>query len=132
MSSGRACRLYRNLLRAHKVHLSGEMKGLGDTYVQSEFRLHRSANPRQAADFLDAWEEYLDQLLRTGKDREREDILQMKQERSEKSTAFGISPIASYGKDLPSDLELSAEQRVQLEKLRDETIKATTSSHDAK
>jgi hypothetical protein len=34
--------LYRRLLRAHRKHLTREMRLLGDQYVKSEFRAHRN------------------------------------------------------------------------------------------
>jgi hypothetical protein len=38
--------LYRRLLRAHRKHLSKEMRLLGDQYIRSEFRAHRNVeNP---------------------------------------------------------------------------------------
>lgn len=38
--------LYRRLLRAHRKHLSREMRLLGDEYIKSEFRAHRDVeNP---------------------------------------------------------------------------------------
>jgi hypothetical protein len=38
--------LYRRLLRAHRKHLSKEMRQLGDQYIKSEFRAHRNVeNP---------------------------------------------------------------------------------------
>lgn len=38
--------LYRRLLRAHRKHLSKEMRLLGDQYIKSEFRAHRNVeNP---------------------------------------------------------------------------------------
>lgn len=36
--------LYRRLLRAHRKHLPKEMRLLGDEYVKSEFRAHRSTD----------------------------------------------------------------------------------------
>lgn len=33
--------LYRRLLRAHRKHLPGEMRLLGDEYIKAEFRAHR-------------------------------------------------------------------------------------------
>lgn len=38
--------LYRRLLRAHRKHLTRDMRLLGDEYVKSEFRAHRQVeNP---------------------------------------------------------------------------------------
>lgn len=58
--------LYRSLLRAHRNHLSYEMRSLGDTYIKDEFRRHKAiTNPIQIVGFLGGWKIYLDQL--TGK-----------------------------------------------------------------
>ena len=39
--------LYRNILRAHKRFLPNEMKGLGDSYVKSEFKLFKQVTDEQ-------------------------------------------------------------------------------------
>ena len=36
--------LYRRLLRGHRKHLPHQMRVLGDEYVKSEFRAHRTAD----------------------------------------------------------------------------------------
>lgn len=36
--------LYRRLLRAHRKHLPGEMRVLGDEYIKAEFRAHRKVD----------------------------------------------------------------------------------------
>lgn len=36
--------LYRRILRAHRKRLPSEMRLLGDEYVKSEFRAHRSSD----------------------------------------------------------------------------------------
>lgn len=38
--------LYRRILRAHRKHLDGDMRILGDTYIKKEFRAHQNVeNP---------------------------------------------------------------------------------------
>ncbi|KZP00859.1 ACN9-domain-containing protein [Calocera viscosa TUFC12733] len=55
--------LYRALLRAHRK-LPGEMRGLGDGYVKSEFRRHQTTtNPVHIMGFLSQWSMYLSELL---------------------------------------------------------------------
>ncbi|CAO1614786.1 unnamed protein product [Parajaminaea phylloscopi] len=55
--------LYRRLLRAHRKHLTYEMRSLGDVYVKDEFRRHRAVtNPLQIVGFLGSWKTYLDEL----------------------------------------------------------------------
>ncbi|CAG8727502.1 4671_t:CDS:2, partial [Acaulospora colombiana] len=54
--------LYRNLLRIHR-RLPIEMRSLGDDYVKSEFKRHKTAdNPVHIMGFLVEWNRYLDQL----------------------------------------------------------------------
>ncbi|KZF24351.1 ACN9-domain-containing protein [Xylona heveae TC161] len=55
--------LYRRLLRAHRHKLPPEMRLLGDQYVKSEFRAHRSVdNPVHIIGFLTEWQLYAQQL----------------------------------------------------------------------
>lgn len=58
--------LYRNILRLHRAKLPGPMRGLGDSYVSTEFRRHRDANPpttsAQWIEFSKQWRGYLDML----------------------------------------------------------------------
>ncbi|PMD25203.1 ACN9-domain-containing protein [Hyaloscypha hepaticicola] len=55
--------LYRRLLRAHRKHLSKEMRLLGDQYIKSEFRAHRNVeNPVHIIGFLTEWQMYAQKL----------------------------------------------------------------------
>ncbi|KAH6675516.1 hypothetical protein B0J14DRAFT_365294 [Halenospora varia] len=55
--------LYRRLLRAHRKFLPREMRLLGDEYVKSEFRAHRSVeNPVHIIGFLTEWQLYAQKL----------------------------------------------------------------------
>jgi Complex1_LYR-like len=115
----RAISLYRNLLKAHKNHLPPEMRHLGDTYVKSEFKLHKKAKPEHLTAFFREWEKYLHELLVTARTR---DSLSM---------GAGVDPSAMaqtsealvFGRDLPKDIELQEEQRQQLEALKVEAEK---------
>lgn len=50
--------LYRNILRLHRS-LPEEMRKLGDLYVKSEFRAHRTlTNQMQILEFLHSWTLY--------------------------------------------------------------------------
>lgn len=52
--------LYRHILRAHSRNLPALQKSLGDEYVKSEFKLHRSVeNPLHIVGFLASWQDYL-------------------------------------------------------------------------
>ncbi|EIN08247.1 ACN9-domain-containing protein [Punctularia strigosozonata HHB-11173 SS5] len=62
--------LLRRLLRAHRL-LPYEMRSLGDDYVKSEFRRHRTSdNPVHIIGFLSQWKMYLDQLPTGAEDAE--------------------------------------------------------------
>lgn len=108
-----ALALYRGILRAHRK-MPMEMRILGDKYVRSEFKLHKPVtNPAQLESFFVAWEEYLDQMLRTARRRDSVSSGTLDQ-KDEVETA-------GFGRHLPLDIELSDEQKSQLEKLKDET-----------
>ncbi|KAM3157269.1 Succinate dehydrogenase assembly factor 3,<br_mitochondrial [Botrytis cinerea] len=55
--------LYRRLFRAHRKHLTREMRLLGDEYIKSEFRQHREVeNPVHIIGFLTEWQMYAQKL----------------------------------------------------------------------
>lgn len=55
--------LYRRILRAHRFHLPPSQRVLGDEYVKSEFRAHKSVdNPVQIVAFLSSWQNYLQMI----------------------------------------------------------------------
>jgi len=55
--------LYRRLLRSHRKYLDKEMRVLGDEYIKSEFRAHRTAdNPVHIIGFLTEWQMYAQQI----------------------------------------------------------------------
>lgn len=55
--------LYRRLLRAHRKYLPQEMRLLGDEYIKSEFRAHRSTdNPVHIVGFLTEWQLYAQKI----------------------------------------------------------------------
>ena len=67
-------RLYRRLLRAHQL-LPFEQRMLGDSYVKSEFKLHKSVdNPAQIIGFLSQWQKYLEAVLGDRRQHETLDI----------------------------------------------------------
>jgi hypothetical protein len=112
-AAGKASTLYRSLLRAHKQHLPAQMKELGNAYVKSEFKLHRTAKPEQVERFYKEWDGYLQQILQTA--------------RAHDVARSGMDALVavSYGKDLPPDLELTGEQLEQLGRLKEETTKSS-------
>lgn len=120
MASTRALSLYRSLLRAHKTHLPSEMRGLGDAYVKSEFRLHKSAEPEQVQRFFTEWEKYLEQILMTARAKKAVSVGSVEDE----SRKGDRAPVFQFGTDLSPDVELSEEQTTQLEKLREEALRS--------
>ena len=56
-----ALSLYRGILRAHRS-LPSHLRNVGDAYVKSEFRLHRTAREPFVAAFLHEWSVYLSTL----------------------------------------------------------------------
>jgi len=119
-ASSRATSLYRSLLRAHKRHLPAKMKQLGDSYVKTEFKLHKhQAKPEQVERFFVEWENYLQQILMTAR---AQDAVKTAGTLDDKMNGS----IFHFGKDLPQEVqqELTEEQAAQLEKLREETRKA--------
>lgn len=110
---GAALSLYRAILKAHKGYLPAEMRSLGNAYVKSEFKLHKNVeNTSQLDSFVTAWEEYLNQMHQTARIKES-------------SLSLGEKEMtASFGKHLSPDIELSEEQAMQLEKLKEEATKA--------
>ncbi|KAF8978769.1 acetate non-utilizing protein 9 [Entomortierella lignicola] len=56
--------LYRQILRAHRVHLPPQFRILGDGYVKAEFHRHKDVdNPLYIVGFLEQWQEYLDHVI---------------------------------------------------------------------
>jgi hypothetical protein len=112
----RALALYRSLLRAHSKCLPSEMKQLGDAYVKSEFRLHKKAKTEQLGVFFQEWEKYLDSIQMAARAKQSVSVGSLGENNE--------SSIFQFGRDLPQDVELSEEQLSQLEKLKDEAVKA--------
>jgi Complex1_LYR-like len=122
----RALGLYRSLLRAHKNHLPADMRQLGDSYVKSEFQLHKSAKKAEhLTAFFREWENYLEELLRTARTRDAMQLGTGGGTTMMKMDPFASSPqsltaAVSFGKDLPQDVVLQEEQKAQLEQLKRE------------
>jgi Complex1_LYR-like len=100
--------LYRKLLRSHQKYLPPDMKEMGDGYVKSEFKLHRKVTRPETLDlFYTEWVRYLNQLESAAR------------ARAAASVGNGPSNPFQFGSDLPQDLELTEEQKAQLEKLKE-------------
>jgi len=93
------------------------MRLVGDAYVKSEFRLHKSVSDgAQLGKFFSEWESYLQHIQETARARE--------------TRAAGLtdgSLQANYGIDLDPSIETNDEQKVQLQKLREEASKVKSS-----
>jgi hypothetical protein len=122
----RALSLYRSLLRAHQHCLPADMRPLGDTYVRSEFKMHRTkASPSQLEAFVREWETYLDHIQRTARAHSAVSVGSVD---PASAPATATDSIFTWGADLPPDIPLSEEQQRQLEKLREEAIKVAKKS----
>jgi hypothetical protein len=94
------------------------MKELGNTYIKSEFRLHKSAKPEQAEQFFQEWEKYREQILSTARAHDSRSSGSLDDSSKTSSAVF------DFGMDLSLDVELSEEQREQLKQLREEATRA--------
>ncbi|KAG0338711.1 acetate non-utilizing protein 9 [Podila horticola] len=131
--------LYRQILRAHRVHLPSQFRILGDGYVKAEFHRHKDVdNPLYIVGFLEQWQEYLDHVVSSSPKQQE----QKQQSHSVSSTVSQASTPAStddasreatlekivaagkpFGKKLePSLLDKMTDQQLgQLYELRKET-----------
>jgi Complex1_LYR-like len=99
MTGSTALALYRSILKEHKIRLPPAMRKLGDEYIRSEFRAHKTAKPEQVQKFMVGWTDYLTKLrLQKGK----------------------------FGANLSDNVKnsLSEEQKKKLADLKKETLKA--------
>ena len=131
-----ALSLYRGILRAHARHLPEQMRELGDAYVRSEFRLHRTATGQEhVRQFHEEWGRYQAQIEETGRARTARAAGGLGDGgggglgAAGTGTGTGMAAAVEgepflFGSDMPPDVELSDEQRVQIEKLREEARKA--------
>lgn len=113
----KALPLYRSILRAHAKYLTPEMRGLGDEYVKNEFRLFRNVTDEtQLKGFYTEWQKYAQQILETA--------------RARNVQAAGIvnhqdddgNDWNKFGAHLDSNVEMTEEQRIQLDKLKEEAF----------
>jgi hypothetical protein len=90
------------------------MRELGDAYIKAEFRLHRTVTkPEQLDNFFNEWEFYLDQIVMTARAKESISTGALDEDKATES-------VFSFGKELPQNLDLSAEQAEQLKQLKEE------------
>lgn len=121
-SNKAAVLLYRSILKAHKKYLPTDMKALGDAYVKTEFRLHKTAETQQVQMFMKEWQIYLDQILTTA--RARNHAMSTEGSLEANDNMSRSKPLFEFGADLSKDAKLSDDQLSQLEKLREEAEKA--------
>jgi hypothetical protein len=97
------------------------MKELGNTYIKSEFRLHKGAKPDQAEQFFQEWEKYREHVLSTARAHDSRSSGSL--EGSSKA-AGGSTAVFNFGMDLSLEVDLSEEQKEQLKQLREEATRA--------
>ena len=73
MSSRPALRLYRQILRLHRQMLPA-LRALGDDYVKSEFRRHKSCDPRYVPTFMHEWSLYANTLSKQVQSKKGQDV----------------------------------------------------------
>ena len=96
--------LYRSIRRIHERSLPTNLRDMGNKYLQSEFRTLKDTTkmtPQHFQNFMTEWEKYRQQLLQSQSERK-------------------------FGKPLPSDTALTAEQQEQLRKLHQEVTLTNT------
>ncbi|CAM9368900.1 unnamed protein product [Hapterophycus canaliculatus] len=104
LSKSTVIRLYKDILRQHRFALPPKHRELGDRYVRSEFKAHKEATGDQVAQFMHAWESYLEQLRHQSgqvgrslsedeaahlNDEQREQLFRLKQQTSSTSAPPG-------------------------------------------
>jgi hypothetical protein len=81
--------LYRSILKAHVRSLPVNLKDLGDSYVKTEFRLHKNVQSQKERDqFFEAWEGYLKDLnlrgSQVGRDLKHTELLSLNEDQKKK------------------------------------------------
>jgi hypothetical protein len=100
------------------------MRELGDTYVKSEFRLHKTAKPQHIQSFFVAWQSYLEQIVSAGRARQAASIGSLEPSSKPHPIADENGRIFQFGANLPGDAALSDDRARQLEKLKTEIEKS--------
>eukprot|EP00956_Cyclotella_meneghiniana_P005130 scaffold6407_cov78-Cyclotella_meneghiniana.AAC.5 len=104
-----------------------EMRQLGDAYVKSEFRLHKSTTkPELLEQFFTEWDKYLLHIEQTGRKQQSRDTGLVDAPPSHSSTSMigdNSNNKVGFGRDVSSAV-FNEEQEAQLQKLREEAEKA--------
>ncbi|KAF9972066.1 acetate non-utilizing protein 9 [Actinomortierella ambigua] len=118
--------LYRQILRAHRIHLPPQFRILGDGYVKAEFHRHKTVdNPLYIVGFLNQWQQYLDHIVSSSP------LTQQAKSATQPSAAAATSSVTvehiveegnPFGKKIdPSLLDKMSDQQIgQLYELRKE------------
>ena len=125
MTASKSLSLYRSILRAHSKFLPSGMRDLGDKYVKAEFRQHKNVtNEDHLKRFFQEWEQYLSHIGQAARARESRAFGLSGNESTSNSgvseSEDSSSKLYSFGADLETGIELTDEQKSQLEKLREE------------
>ena len=100
------------------------MRELGDVYVKSEFKQHKSVtNPEQLEQFFDAWTSYLDHINFSGKANQSLSPKNAVLNEEAPVTLTSSASKFSYGKALAKDIELTDDQFEKLKALKEESTK---------
>mmetsp|Transcript_30514 Transcript_30514/g.42254 ORF Transcript_30514/g.42254 Transcript_30514/m.42254 type:complete len:119 (+) Transcript_30514:290-646(+) len=93
-------KLYRNVLRAHRQNLPPPMRAVGDRYAKDEFRKHKEGetSETQWREFISEWQKYVNSINGTS------------------GSTPGEIPLETLE-------TLTPEQKVQLERLKAETLR---------
>ncbi|KAL7513328.1 hypothetical protein ACHAXN_010724 [Cyclotella atomus] len=126
MSRIKALTLYKSILRAHSKYLPMEMRQLGDAYVKSEFRLHKSKTKQeQLQQFFTEWDKYLIHIEQTGRKQQsaKSGLVDAPTSHSASVLEENGHSNTGFGRDVASG-EFNEEQESQLQKLKEEAMKA--------
>lgn len=112
--------IYRSILRLHARHLPEKMRAIGDTYVRSEFKLHKNVtNEKQKTQFIQGWMNYLTTMKKTVDAQERSHSNDLVDQLGD-SKAYSMT---KFGSHLPPDVQLTDDQRNKIQQLKQEAFK---------
>ncbi|KAF9334776.1 acetate non-utilizing protein 9 [Podila minutissima] len=95
--------LYRQILRAHRVHLPSQFRILGDGYVKAEFHRHKDVdNPLYIVGFIEQWQEYLDHVVSSSP-----------KQQEQKQQAHSVSSTVSQTSTTPNTNDASREATLE-------------------
>jgi Complex1_LYR-like len=120
--------LYRSILRLHNKALPSNLRNMGNTYVQSEFRTLKDTKKMTLShvkNFMMEWEKY-QQQIQYQYHQQQQVLEQQKQQQ-----IFDTNTI-KFGQPLPSYVQLTSEQQKQLRKLQQEVTTTTSTTADNK